>query len=61
MKINSTTILGSLTALIGAWFWYTENSYAMNYDSQLAATLQWVGVGQFLTGVAIVFIGRDKK
>lgn len=61
MKINLTSALGALVAAIGAWFWYTENSYAMNHNSDLAATLQWVGVGQFLTGITIILISKKEN
>lgn len=61
MKVNLTSALGALVAVIGAWFWYTENSYAANHGSDLASTLQWVGVGQFLTGVAIILINKENK
>lgn len=60
MKINLTTALGALSALIGAWFWLTENSYAAENGSQLASTLQWVGIAQVITGVAIVLISKEK-
>jgi predicted phage tail protein len=60
MKVNLTTVLGGLSALIGAWFWITENSYAAETGSQLAATLQWVGIAQVITGVAIILISKEK-
>ena len=52
------TVIGSVVTAIGVWFWYTENYYAAENGSDLASTLQWVGVAQALTGIAIVLIAR---
>jgi hypothetical protein len=63
-KSNIVIGLGSLTTLIGAWFWITEYNYAANdrvcqrsYKPCLAETLQWVGIAQVLAGVAIILTG----
>ena len=61
MKINLTSVLGGIVTAIGIWFWYTENQYAMNHNSDLASTLQWVGLGQTITGIAIIIISKEKK
>ena len=60
--------LGSVTALIGIWFFATERSYASTsrecmYGSTkcLAEVLQWLGIGQVLVGIAIVLIGLHLK
>ncbi len=55
------TAIGSIVAVIGVWFWLTENSYAAENDSDLASKLQWVGVAQALAGVAIILIARIMK
>lgn len=55
------TVIGSVVTAIGVWFWYTENSYAAENGSDLASTLQWVGVAQALTGIAIVLIARTMR
>ena len=55
------TVIGSLVTAIGVWFWYNENSYAAENNSDLASTLQWVGIAQALTGVAIILIGRKLR
>ena len=34
------TLIGSVITAIGLWFWYTENSYAVENGSDLASTLQ---------------------
>ena len=58
---NYIISLGSLSALIGAWFWQKENAYASLTGNELASVLQWVGVGQALVGIAIVLIGLHLK
>lgn len=58
---NYIISLGSLSALIGAWFWQKENAYASLTGNELASILQWVGVGQALVGIAIVLIGLHLK
>ena len=58
---NYIISLGSLSALIGAWFWQKENAYASLTGNELASILQWVGVGQASVGVAIVLIGLHLK
>ena len=55
------TVIGSVVTAIGVWFWYNENSYAAENNSGLASTLQWVGVAQALTGVAIILFARNPK
>ena len=55
------TVIGSVVTAIGVWFWYTENSYAAENGSDLASSLQWVGVAQALTGIAIVLIARTMR
>lgn len=55
------TVIGSVVTAIGVWFWYTENSYAAENGSDLASTLQWVGVAQALTGIAVVLIARTMR
>ncbi len=55
------TVLGSLVAAIGAWFWLQEFTYARDNGSELAAKLQWVGIAIALAGVAIVLVGRDLR
>ncbi len=55
------TVIGSAITVIGGWFWYNENSYAAENNSDLAATLQWVGVAQALTGIALILIARTMK
>jgi len=52
---------GLASAIIGAWFWEKENSYAMQTGSELASILQWVGVGQALVGVAVVLVGLEMR
>jgi hypothetical protein len=69
-KSNIIICLGSLSALIGVWFFLHERSYAATDTSCiygkascLAETLQWIGVAQAFAGIAIVFIGlllKDK-
>jgi len=60
-KHNWIIGLGSASALIGAWFWQKENAYASLTGSELASTLQWVGVGQVLVGVAVALIGLEMR
>jgi hypothetical protein len=48
--------LGAAVSVFGFWFWATENAYARENDNELASVLQWVGVSQALTGVALVVI-----
>jgi hypothetical protein len=65
-KSNIIIGLGSLSALIGVWFFFHERSYAATdracyFSSCLAETLQWVGIGQALLGVAVVLIGLILK
>jgi len=65
-KSNITIVLGSLSALIGGWFWINERNYAATdrtcqYGSCLAETLQWVGIGQVFAGIAIVLVGLILK
>ena len=55
------TVIGSVVTAIGVWFWYTENSYAAENDSDLASTLQWVGIAQALTGIALILVARTMK
>jgi hypothetical protein len=55
------TVIGSVVTAIGVWFWYNEKSYAAENNSDLAATLQWVGVAQALTGIALILIARIMK
>ena len=56
-KHNWIIGLGSVSTLVGAWFWQKENAYASLTGNELASILQWVGVGQALVGIAIVLIG----
>ena len=58
---NYIIAFGSLSALIGAWFWQKENSYSTQTGNELASILQWVGVSQVLVGVALVLIGLEMK
>lgn len=58
---NYIISFGALSALIGAWFWQKENAYASLTGSELASTLQWVGVGQTLVGVAVVLVGLGMR
>lgn len=58
---NYIISFGALSALIGAWFWQKENAYASLTGSELASTLQWVGVGQTLVGVAVVLVGLEMR
>lgn len=60
-KHNWIIGLGSVSTLVGAWFWQKENSYATQTGSELASILQWVGVSQVLVGVAVVLIGLEMK
>lgn len=67
-KSNIIIGLGSLSALIGVWFFFHERSYAATDESCiygtnscLAETLQWVGIGQAFLGVAVVLIGLILK
>ena len=65
-KSNIIIGLGSLSTLIGVWFFFHERSYAAtdracDFSSCLAETLQWVGIGQAFIGVAIVLIGLILK
>ena len=60
-KQNWIIGLGSASALIGAWFWQKEKAYASLTGNELASTLQWVGVGQMLVGVAVVLIGIEMR
>lgn len=65
-KSNIIIGLGSLSAFIGVWFFFHERSYAAtdracDFNSCLAETLQWVGIGQSLLGVAVVLIGLILK
>lgn len=56
--IGIGTGLAGMAALIGVWFWHTENSYAAaNPGSDLAQTLQWVGIALALIGIAGVMFG----
>ena len=55
------TVIGSVVTAIGVWFWYTENSYAAENGSDLASTLQWVGIAQALTGIALILVARTMK
>lgn len=52
---------GALGALIGVWFWQKENAYATETGNELASILQWVGIGLFFLGVAVVLIGVQLK
>ena len=65
-KSNIIIGLGSLSTLIGGWFWLNERNYASSdracqFSSCLAETLQWVGIGQVLAGVAIILTGLILK
>jgi hypothetical protein len=67
-KNNIVIGLGSITTIIGAWFFMTEYNYATNdavcqrsYKPCLAETLQWVGIAQVFAGVAVVIIGLILK
>ena len=69
MKKNDFIIaFGSLSTLIGIWFFFHERSYAATdrsciygRASCLAETLQWVGLGQAFIGIAVVLIGLILK
>lgn len=58
---NYIIALGSLSTLIGVWFWQKENTYASLTGNELASILQWVGVGQALVGVAVVLVGLEMR
>jgi hypothetical protein len=65
-KSNIIIGLGSLSALIGVWFFFHERSYATTdracyYSSCLAETLQWIGIAQVFSGVGVVLIGLILK
>ena len=76
-KNNIVIGLGSITTIIGAWFFITEYNYAISnvtcqrsykllpikpcLAGSLAETLQWVGIAQVLAGLAIVYIGLILK
>jgi hypothetical protein len=56
--------LGLLSSLIGIWFFLEERNYIIKNDStsdSLAAKLQWVGIGIFLGGLAIMINGLADK
>ena len=64
--VKSTIVitLGSISAIIGLWFWMKENNYIQSdraclYGDQmcLAEVLQIVSVGQILTGIAVILVG----
>ncbi|MBU3751209.1 MAG: hypothetical protein FGM52_12315 [Mycobacterium sp.] len=55
------TLLGSLTAAIGVWFWLQEFTYARENGGELAGKLQWVGVAITLSGIAIVIAGLELR
>jgi hypothetical protein len=65
-KSNIIIGLGSLSALIGVWFFFHERSYAAtdrscDFNPCLAETLQWVGIAQAFAGVAVILIGLILK
>ena len=60
-KHNWIIGLGSVSTLVGAWFWQKENAYATQTGNELASILQWVGISQVLVGVAVVLIGLEMK
>lgn len=65
-KSNIIIGLGSLSTLIGVWFFFHERAYASTDRACytypcLAETLQWVGVAQAFSGLAIVLIGLILK
>ena len=43
--------------LIGVWFFFHERDYAAKHDSELAGTLQWVGIAIALIGAAGFLLG----
>jgi O-antigen/teichoic acid export membrane protein len=51
------SLLGLAASVIGVWFFITERDYAARFDSELAATLQWVGVAIALLGAGVFIIG----
>jgi O-antigen/teichoic acid export membrane protein len=55
-------LLSLIAAMIGVWFFLKERNYAADFDSELAAALQWVGLGMaflgaagFITGMLVAF------
>ena len=50
-------MLSLAAGVIGVWFYMKESSFADKYDNELAAQLQWVGVGIALLGAAGFLIG----
>lgn len=54
-------VLGLATAAIGGWFFIKESNFADRYDNELAASLQWVGVGLLAAGLALAVVGYRTK
>lgn len=46
------SLLSLAAGIIGLWFWAKEHFYAQQNNSELAATLQWVGVAIVLLAAA---------
>jgi hypothetical protein len=58
-KFELATALSVAAGVLGLWFWWNEHAYAANYDSELAAQLQWVGVAIALLGAAAAIAFRE--
>jgi O-antigen/teichoic acid export membrane protein len=50
-------LLSAAAFFVGLWFFFTEHDFAKQQRNDLAAKLQWIGVGLAVLGAAGFLLG----